>query len=568
MTPIRRAVLTSSPLCLALSLALICNVVHAQAQGTPPPNSGQILQETQPKKTPIPSSDLHLKFQRQQRNRAATGETFHVSKIDIVGNTRLPAATLQPIVAPEEGKDLTLDDLDAVADRISDAYHAHGYPLDTAYVVAQTIQNGVVRIEVVEARYGKVSVQNQSEVADHVLNATLSPLQSGQAVSSFRLQRSLLLASDIPGAQVNTVAQPGEQVGTSDLLVDVTSAPRYTGTLGLDDYGNRYTDRVRLSGTFAVNGLLHQGDTLSFSGVTSGAGMNYGSAGYKYLLNGWGTVLGGAVTALDYHLRNGLAPLHAHGTALVQSVTLSQPFIRNMAGNLYGQIEFDHKRLRDDIDIADIQTHRHANVWVATLAGDQRDVTGVTNFNVSGARGRLYFDNLFSAFADALGPRTAGNYTKFYYSVSRLQQLDQTNALYAGFSGQTANKNLDTSEQFYLGGPTTVRGYDVGVVSGTQGNLETIEFRHDFSITAMPGPWQASLFADSGYVKAYKTPFLPGVNRARLNSIGLGLHWVAMHDWVISTSVAKPVGNRPALVGSNYNNGSARFWFQVQKGFY
>ncbi|MFK2900723.1 ShlB/FhaC/HecB family hemolysin secretion/activation protein [Dyella jejuensis] len=567
MTPINRAIPPLRLLCFALSLALGSAALHAQTRAAPVPNSGQLLQEAQPPNALAPSSDLRLEVQQPRRNRADNSQSFPVREIRITGNTALLTATLHALVAPEEGKNLTLADLDDLADRITDAYHAHGYPLATAYVPAQTLQDGIVHIAVVEARYGHVTLQNQSQVADHVLNATLSPLQQGQQVSDYTLERSLLLLTDVPGASVNSVMRPGEQVGTSDLVVDVTSAPRYTGTLGLDDYGNRYTDRLRLSGTFAVNGLFNQGDVLNVSGVSSGAGMSYASAGYKYLLDGQGTVLGIAASDLHYRLGNGLQDLQAHGTAQVQSVNLSQPFIRNTAGNLYGQIEFDHKRLHDDIDIADIETNRHSNVWVATLAGDQRDSSGVTNFNLSGSYGRLYFNNLYAAFADVLGPRTAGSYSKFDYSLSRLQQLSQDNALYVGFSGQKANKNLDTSEQFYLGGPDSVRGYDVGAVSGAQGTLATIEYRHDFLLSPLPGPWQASAFVDSGHVQAYKTPFFPGVNSARLNSVGLGLHWVAMHDWVLSTSVAKPIGNRPVLVGTDYSN-AARFWLQVQKGFY
>lgn len=565
----RHAVLKLSVLCIAVSLCLGTTTVRAQAQqGTQLPNAGQILQETQPPNTTTPPSELKLHMQRARRNRAVSNQAFMVHEIQITGNTALPTPMLHALVASEEGKNLTLNDLDALADRISDAYHAHGYPLDNAYVPAQTLDNGVVRIGVVEAHYGNVTVQNQSQVANHVLNSTVSPLQSGQPITDYRLERSLLLLTDVPGAQVNSVMRPGSEVGASDLVIDVTSAPRYTGTLGLDDYGNRYTDRVRLSGTFAVNGLFHQGDVLDFSGVTSGSGMNYGRIGYKYLLNGEGTVLGAAVANLYYKLGNGLSDLHAHGRAFVESLNLSQPFIRNTAGNLYVQIEFDHKRLRDDIDIANIQTNRHSNSWTGTVAGDQRDVTGITNFNLSGTYGRIYFDNIYAEFDDFLGPRTAGSYTKFDASASRLQQLGNTNALYLGLSGQWSNKNLDTSEQFYLGGPNTVRGYDVGAVSGAQGYLVNLEYRHDFTVALLPGPWQASVFLDSGHVEAYKTPFFPGPNTARLNSAGVGLHWVAADNWVMSASVAKAIGNRPVLLGANYSTASPRFWFQVQKGFY
>ncbi len=556
-----------SAISVALSLALGTTTAYAQTHVTPPTDSGQLLQQVQPTQTQPPASNLDLTIQKRQQARSSSTTTFHVRSIEITGNTLLPTASLHPLVASGEGQDLSLNDLDALAGRVTDYYHDHGYPLATAYVPAQTLHDGVVRIAVVEARYGAVSLQNESAVGNYPLNATLSPLQSGQPVSDYTLQRSLLLLSDIPGAIVNSVMRPGTAEGTSDLLVDVTSAPRYTGTLGVDDYGNAYTDRVRLTGTFDVNGLFHQGDLLDFSGVTSGADMNYGRISYRYLLDGQGTTLGLAASGLNYRLGNGLSDLHAHGTATTQSVNLSQPFIRNTAGNLYAQIEFDHKRLYDNIDIADIETDRHSNSWVATVAGDQRDATGITNFNISGAYGRLYLDNFQTLFSDYFGARTQGSFTKFDYSVSRLQQLNPTNAFYFGFSGQLANKNLDTSEQFYLGGPNTVRGYDVGVVSGAEGNLATIEFRHDLTISMLPGPWQASAFVDSGRIQAYKTVFFPGPNTARLNSAGVGLHWTAPHDWLVSTSIATPIGNRPELAGPHVNT-STRFWLQVQKGFY
>ncbi len=559
------AALRLSLLCSALTLCV--PAVHAQTRATAPQtNSGQLLQQMQ-QPPQQPSSDLDLNIQKQKTQRSEDNSKFYVRSIQISGNQLLPADALHALVASGEGHELSLNDLDDLAEKISSYYHDHGYPLATAYVPAQTLHDGVVRIAVVEARYGKVMLQNQSDVGHYPLSTTLSPLQPGDPVSEYGLERSLLLLSDIPGALVNSVMRPGETEGTSDLLVNVTSAPRYTGTLGMDDYGNSYTNRVRFSGTFDVNGLFHQGDLLDVSGVSSGGDMNYGHVGYRYLLNGQGTTLGLGVSGLDYKLGNGLSDLQAHGTATTQSVNLSQPFIRNTAGNLYAQIEFDHKRLHDDIDIAGIETDRHSNSWVATVAGDQRDTTGVTNFNISGAYGRLYLDNFQTLFSDYFGARTAGSFTKFDYSVSRLQQLNTTNAFYFGFSGQWANKNLDTSEQFYLGGPNTVRGYDVGVVSGAEGNLATIEFRHDLTIAMLPGPWQASAFVDSGHIQAYKTTFFPGPNSARLNSVGLGLHWTAPNDWLVSTSIATPIGNAPALAGPHVNT-ATRFWLQVQKGFY
>jgi hemolysin activation/secretion protein len=545
----------------AISLSL-SSVAHGQ-QALPSvpvqiPNAGQLLQQVPQQPATVPPSDLDLRMLHSERQPVQDSPAFPVKGIQIVGK-------LHALVADSEGKQLTLGDLDALADRISTAYLKAGYPLVRVYVPAQTLSDGVVKIVVVEARYGKIVLENGSTVSDETLQATLAPLQSGQAVSNYGLERSLLLLSDIPGAQTSSVIRPGEEPGTSDVVVGVTSASRYTGTLGVDDFGNRYTGRMRATGNFDINGLLHQGDLLDFSAASSGGGMNYIQGGYRYLLNGSGTTLRAGLSSLHYHLGDDLDALDAHGSALVGSFTLTQPFIRNTAGNLYGQLEFDHKLLKDDIGVVPIDNDRQANVWVATLAGDQRDSHGITNFNISGSRGKVNYTDGLAELIDQLTTRTQGSYTKYSLSVSRLQQLGQNDAIYAGYTQQWANKNLDSSEQFFLGGPNTVRGYDTGALAGSEGNLFTAEFRHDFNLPGVVGRWQAALFADTGRVEVYKQPITNGVNSGRVSSAGIGLHWSGPESWVVSATVAKPIGNTPDILP---NAGTkSRLWVQVQKGF-
>lgn len=563
-----RPALRLATLAAMLSLAL-SGMTHAQSMpaGVPSqiPNSGMLLQQAPQQPATVPPSDLDLRMLHAERQPAADSRAFMVKGIRIVGNTLLPEAQLRSLVAPYQGRELTLGDLDNLADAISEAYQRAGYPLVRVYVPAQTMADGVVKLAVVEARYGKVALDNRSAVKDGPLQSTLAPLQSGQAVSNHTLERSLLLLSDVPGAQTSSVIQPGADPGTSDLMVDVTSAPRYTGTLGVDDYGNEYTGRPRVTGSFDVNGPLHRGDLLDFSAASSGGGMNYLQGGYRYLLNGQGTTLRAGVSSLHYHLGDQLSALDAHGSALVGSLTLTQPIVRSTAANLYGQIEFDHKLLKDDIGLVGIDNDRQANVWVGTLAGDERDAHGVTNYNVSVSHGDIDYTNGLAGFLDRLTARTQGSYYKYGLSLSRLQRLGDNDALYAGFTQQWSSKNLDTSEQFFLGGPNTVRGYDVGVLAGSQGNLFSAEYRHDFSVPGVVGRWQASLFADTGHVTVYKNTVAPGPNSGRLSSAGLGLRWAGPHSWTASAAVAKPIGSTPDVL--TRVNTKARLWLQVMKGF-
>ncbi|CAB3809606.1 ShlB/FhaC/HecB family hemolysin secretion/activation protein [Paraburkholderia fynbosensis] len=552
--------------CLAVTLAATALAAHGQVRVPTPPNGGQLLQQAPQPSLQPPPSNLDLTIQQPKEAPADNTKTFPVRNIEIAGNTELPTGMLHDVVASSEGKNLTLADLNALADRISDVYHEHGYPLATAYVPAQTIENGVVRIDIAEARYGAVTLNNQSQVSDRVLNNTLAALQAGQPVSEFQLERTLLLMQDIPGAEVSSTIRPGQQVGTSDLLVGVTPQQRVTGDAGVDNFGDPYSGRVRGSGNLNINGPFNQGDLLDFSALTSGPGMTYGRMDYRYLLNGQGTTLGATVSGLNYHLRNDLSDLDAHGSAFVGGVVLSQPLIRNTRGNLYGQVEYDFHRLNDNIDVIGLQNDRHTNSFTTTLAGDQLDANGVTNARLAMTYGVLSANNLQTDIIDQLGADTAGHYVKLALSLSRLQQITRNDALYLAFSGQTSSKNLDTSEQFYLGGPNSVRGYDVGVLSGSRGYLATVEYRHDTMFQNIPGIWEFSAFVDTGWAQLYKDSFVPGPNTGQLSSAGFGVQWNGPHKLLVTASVAFPFGRQPEILSVNSNT-SPHCWLQLRKAF-
>ncbi len=104
--------------------ALSCNKL---SQTTPP--------------TPSPNG-TGLTIRGQDGLQPDTGAPFPVKTIQITGNTQFNSAELHPLVAAGEGKSLTLSQLRELAARISDYYHAHGFPLAQAIIPAQTIQDG------------------------------------------------------------------------------------------------------------------------------------------------------------------------------------------------------------------------------------------------------------------------------------------------------------------------------------------------------------------------------------------------------------------------------------------
>lgn len=549
-----------------LAAALMLAALNAHAYQAGVPNSGAILQQVQPALPPAPlPSQPALRIDPANAAGLPASAPFTVSAIRVTGNTAFGAGVLHALVADAEGKTFTLPQLEAVAGRITAYYQAHGFPLSRAIVPAQTITGGAVTIQVLEARYGAVRVQNGSRVGDALLAATAAPLQGGPAITERDLDRTLLLLSDIPGVGVNAVLKPGAQVGSADLDIVASRNPVPFANLALDNYGNRYTGRVRLSASASIVNPLRHGDLLDVSVVAASEDMDYGRIGYDTLLNGAGTRAGAAYSRVHYSLGQDIAQLDAYGSADVASAWIKHPLVRSRQANLYGQLEYDGKRLRDRIDVTATRTDRHLDNWVLSLNGDVRDGFlggGVSAWSVAWTHGRTRFDDAAAEQADALSTRTRGRFSKWNASLSRVQGLGARDTLYMNLAGQWANGNLDSAEKMTVGGPYTVRAYDVGALSADTGYVGSAEWRHELGNLA--GRWQALAFAESARVRINRDPWTPAQNRATLSGAGIGLTWEGAGGWRANASLARRIGALPALAGAQ---SSVRGWLTAGKAF-
>lgn len=551
-----------------LSLLLLALAPCAVAQTAPSvPNAGAILRQLQPA-TPASAAPgaPALRIEQKEGAPLPASAPFLVTQIDIVGNSAFDTATLQALVASAHGTTLSLEQLGELAARITSYYRANGFPLARAIVPAQTIRQGSVRIEVLEARYGQVGIDNRSDVSDALLSATLAPLQTGQSIGQAELDRSLLLLSDIPNVAITATLTPGAEVGSSDLLVNAWSGPGVAGNAFLDNNGNRYTGRARLGATVYLYNPLHQGDIASASVLSSGKGMSYARLGYDLLLNGAGTRAGVAMSALRYRLEGAMRPLEAHGTAQVASGWLRHPLLRSRDANMYLQLQYDQVHLRDRIDTSAMRSDRRLDNLSATLSGDVRDAAlagAITSWSVAATAGKLDISDPLARLNDAFSARSHGNFAKWNVNLSRLQNLDQRNAVYLAFAGQWADGNLDSSEKMSVGGPYTVRAYDVGVAAGDLGYFGSAEWRHDLD-TGSAGQWQAVAFLDSARVTVNQQRWSAGPNSARLHGAGLGVNWAGGQQWNARAYVAKPIGGTPVLLAAR---SSARLWVELNRRF-
>ncbi len=213
------------------------------------PDAGQALRDVESRRLNLPAPvelDAERPSPEDGVSRAAEegGPTVLVKRFQLSGNRQFDDRRLLALLHDLPGQELNLSQLHAAAARIGDFYREKGYVLARAFLPAQEIQDGTVRIEVLEGRYGRIELHNTSRTLDRVLLRPLSALERDTAVQGSELERALLLLSDIPGLQAKGTLLPGQAQGTTDLRVEARPGPLVGGRLEADNYGGRYMGNI------------------------------------------------------------------------------------------------------------------------------------------------------------------------------------------------------------------------------------------------------------------------------------------------------------------------------------
>jgi hemolysin activation/secretion protein len=494
--------------------------------------------------------------------------SFRLNDLRLNGAQTLGSEELQAITRPYIGREVTLADLEALAQAITARYRERGYFLAQAVVPVQTVQGGIVEISVIEGRLGKVdvAVAPDAPIGEQRVRAFLAPLQSGEALSGDRYERAMLLLSDQPGVRVSSALQEGSQPGTTDLTVEVTAGPRWAFTAEADNHGTEESGRYRVGGTARWLSPAGIGDNLDLRAMVSDDGLWFGRAAYEAPIGASGLRAGIGLARVRYELGGQFADLDARGRADVFDVSLSYPVIRQRRQNLFLRLSADTKKLEDELGAVNLSADKRIHGLGLGWAWERRDqVLGGGYWASSGTlyHGKLDIrDPLTLAFDQGVGGhRTEGSFTKLSFLISRLQSVIPRHSLFLSLGGQWASKNLDPSEKLALGGARAVRAYPSGELLADQGWIGTVEWRWSYNEALTP-----FVFYDAarGKLAHDPTPF-DGVNRLSLRGYGVGLSWSRPGNFAINATLAWRDGTRPAQTDGGGRN--PRLYVQAQKAF-
>lgn len=349
--------------------------------------------------------------------------------------------------------------------------------------------------------------------------------KSGEPLNTDALDRALLLADDLPGVTVAGALHPGAREGETDLVVKLADEPPFIGEVAADNTGSRATGEERLSANLGVNSPLGIGDQLA-ANLIHARGSDYARLAWSLPVGSDGWRIGANASRLDYKL---VVPeftaIKGEGDSTTIGLEASYPLIRSRLKNLFLSLAVDRKDFDNRTAIGTTSRYR-IDVASLGLIGnlfDQWGGGGANSASLSLTQGRVDLGHLDAGENPALD----GGFTKLRYSASRQQVVTPDVSVYGSFSGQETRDNLDSSEQFYLGGANGVRAYPANEGGGASGQLVNLELRwrlpQGFMLAGLYDWGRITQNADNGVLAA-------NPNTYRLKGHGLALAWAARSE--------------------------------------
>jgi hemolysin activation/secretion protein len=529
---------------------------------TPPPSGlGPSLEVEQPPPDEAPESAANIPLQ--------------IDVLTLLGSTVYTNGELEEYWRDRIGKPGTLSDLFAIATAITNRYRNDGYVLSRAVVPAQEIEDGKVRIQVIEGYVDKVVFEGDDD-RPGLLRGYGEGITGPRPVRVADLERYLLLLSDQPGVTISSVLRPSaDRTGAADLIVKI-EREAWQNFATLDNRGTRFVGPVQATAGTRLNSLFGLGDQTFVRAISTPIFPNELMAfdtTNQMPLDSEGLTLQTQLSYARAHpgftLRTPI-DLNITSQATTVGFTLARPLLRTRAENfrVFGSFVMNNYKTisRTVSDEPDDQVLLRDNIRSLRI--------GAVYEKIDTWRGASAVGLTYSQGLDILGATKTGteklsrvsgrsDYSKLQLDVTRLQALGGSWALLAGATGMLAFTPLLASEQLSLGGSQFLRAYDPGDIAGDQGIAAKFELQYGEA----PKAWYLQDYTLYSYLDIggvwNKKP--QAGDRAPDAGIALGLGAkFSLGEWASGyVEVAQPVMRSVLTQGTNDHNHQPRIFFAV-----
>lgn len=422
-----------------------------------------------------------------------TEPTFDLMEFEISGNTTLPVEAVEQAVVPFLGPQRSMAQVEAARTALEKVYQQAGFLTVLVDVPEQKVEDGLVRLTVVEGRVKTLRVTGSRYFSQGFIRTTMAELAPGSVPNFNVVQAQLASLNRTEDRRVQPVLKPGSAPSSVDVELKVADQLPATASIELNNRHAAATTPWRVQASLAYNNLWQRGHGVALTAITAPARTEQSSllvASYSVPLADEATFTGYLVASDSLVQPLNAVTVAGKGTSL--GLRWSRPL---PAPSLDAKTSFSHG-VNAGLDYKDFETN--------TVTGDLGLLTPLrympfqVGYNATLASGAVFttFNTQLVAAQRGLFKRTvncadAGPADQFACSAKDAQstfaywRADLRHsqpvwgatrlALRAGW--QMTVEPLVGNERYAIGGAESVRGYTEGAASGDRALLLGAELR-------------------------------------------------------------------------------------------
>lgn len=480
-----------------------------------------------------------------------------LTSIEVTGSTVFSSSELTSLYADLIGRKVDLAQVYARTAAITEKYASAGYALCIAFLPPQRIQNGKLKVEVVEGYVSDVRYTGAAAALSDSSKGFFENLTRSRPLRAEDLERYLLLANDVPGLRVRSMFEKSEAGrGATRLIVETDHAP-IAASVEVSNRGSRAVGREQVQAEVALNSVLGLGEKLSIFGaqafqfeelsyVQGRASFPLGSEGLRIHASGSYSESDPGTADLD--------ALNFISNGYTGELGIQYPLIRSRTENLTLGATFAGKQLQSDLLGT---TNSRDRLFIASLSAaySHRGRDGQSQATLTLYQGLDVFNATTSASVDKSRDGGSGVFSSITLDLSHEQVLAPGVSAFLALSVQAASRGLLASEECGYGAEPFGRGFDPSEIAGDHCLKGLVELRAaPFVLLNTPnalGHLSRSLavhaFADAGIVQQEGALFPGEVREESGQSIGGGIRFEVIPEIAASVEYAHPLSRDVAL---------------------
>lgn len=433
------------------------------------------------------------KVESEAAKQTAPGEviTFELKKIVTDASAVLTDAELDAIIKPYEGKQVQLNDIYAIVDKINALYNDKGYVTCRAFLPPQTITDGTVKLLLVEGRTGSTIVNNNKYTKTKYITNRMH-LAKSEIANIKQLNKDLLLFNATNSTQLRIMMKAGTEPGTTDYEITAYEPMRDTWTIFEDNAGSDTSGQYRTGLFFNTKSLSGHCDALSLGTVIS-EGTKAANVMYSRSLGRSGTKMNLMYSTNAVEVVKGDYEDMIKGHANSYAIGFTQPILVNETTRT--ELSLDYNRQNSKTDFMPAGTRFNI---VDDSVQDFSLGFAMTNYGASHVFYQKHsYVRGYSESTPDMSAQKSQNFG-FYKFNAMYQKLYKAGQMWnlradAQWSG---SEGMVSSRQFYMGGMYSVRGYKENYLGGDSG----FTFSAEYAVPVINKNTSAFTFFDYGHV--------------------------------------------------------------------